>query len=123
MQRPPAWETLKQFRLAAYRTLGHRKDSLFELMEAVLAGSGPATLVRLSLAAVFRRAWPSAPDALADGAVDADACRRLVQSTPIEPATGGVRSGRWMARSGRVRRPGPARSGRMGIARARASRR
>ena len=89
MQTPAAWEALKQFRLAAYRTLGHRKDSLFELMEAVLAAPGPATLVRLSLAAVFRRAWPSAPDALADGDVDADACRRLVQCTPIEPAAGG----------------------------------
>ena len=89
MQTPPAWETLKQFRLAAYRTLGHRKDSLFELMEAVLAGPGPATIVRLSLAAVFRRAWPSAPDALADGGVDTDACRRLVQSTPIEPGVSG----------------------------------
>jgi hypothetical protein len=86
MQTPPAWETLRQFRLAAYRTLGHRKDSLFELMEAVLAGSGPSTLVRLSLAAVFRRAWPSAPDALADGSVDADRSRELVQSTRIEPS-------------------------------------
>jgi DDE superfamily endonuclease len=85
MQTPPAWETLKQFRLAAYRTLGHRKDSLFELMEAVLAGPGPATLVRLSLAGVFRRAWPSAPDALADGEVDAERCRELVQTTAIEP--------------------------------------
>src|SRR5215211_4193655 len=89
MQRPPAWETLQQFRLAAYRTLGRRKDSLFELMEAVLAGPGPATLVRLSLAAVFRRAWPSAPDALADGSVDADRCRALVQTTAIEPPAGG----------------------------------
>ena len=89
MQTPPAWETLKQFRLAAYRTLGHRKDSLFELMEAVLAAPGPATLVRLSLAAVFRRAWPSAPDALADGGVDVDRCRELVQRTRIEPAPGG----------------------------------
>ena len=89
MQTTRAWETLKQFRLAAYRTLGLRKDSLFELMEAVLAGSGPATIVRLSLAAVFRRRWPSAPDALADGDVDADACRRLVQTTAIEPGAGG----------------------------------
>lgn len=89
MQTPPAWETLKQFRLAAYRTLGHRKDSLFELMEAVLAGPGPATIVRLSLAGVFRRAWPSAPDALADGDVDADRCRELVQTTAIEPGAGG----------------------------------
>jgi len=88
MQTPPAWETLKQFRLAAYRTLGHRKDSLFELMEAVLAGPGPATLVRLSVAAVFRRAWPSAPDALADGGVDADRCRELVQTAVIETEAG-----------------------------------
>jgi hypothetical protein len=96
MQTTPAWETLKQFRLAAYRTLGLRKDSLFELMEAVLAVPAPATLVRLSLAAVFRRAWPSAPDALADGEVDADGCRRLVQSTRIEsvPAASGHASGR-----------------------------
>jgi DDE superfamily endonuclease len=88
MQTPPAWEALKQFRLAAYRTLGRRKDSLFELMEAVLAGPGPATLVRLSLAAVFRRGWPSAPDALADGGVDADRCREVVQRTRIEPPGG-----------------------------------
>jgi hypothetical protein len=84
-----AYGTLKQFRLAAYGTLGHRKDSLFELMEAVLAGSGSATIVRLSLMAVFRRGWSSAPDALADGEVDADECRRLVQSTPIEPGPRG----------------------------------
>jgi hypothetical protein len=89
MQTPPAWETLKQFRRAAYQTLGLRKDSLFELMEAVLAGSGPATLVRLSLATVFRRAWPSASDALADGGVDADRCRELVQTTAIGPSPGG----------------------------------
>jgi DDE superfamily endonuclease len=88
MQSTRAWEPLTQFRLAAYRTLGRRKDSLFELMEAVVAAPGPATLVRLSLATVFRRAWPSAPDALADGAVDADRCRELVQTTAIEPGTG-----------------------------------
>ena len=89
MQNPAALKTLEEFRLAAYGTLGRRKDSLFELMEAVLAGSGPATLVRLSLMAVFRRAWPSAPDALADGEVDADRCRELVQTTAIEPGAGG----------------------------------
>ena len=89
MQSPAALKTLKEFRLAAYQTLGLRKDSLFELMEAVLAAPGPATIVRLSLAAVFRRAWPSAPDALADGAVDGDRCRELIQTTAIEPGAGG----------------------------------
>lgn len=89
MQNPAALKTLKEFRLAAYGTLGHRKDSLFELLEAVLAGSGPAPLVRLSLMAVFRRGWPSAADALADGDVDADRCRELIQTTAIEPGAGG----------------------------------
>lgn len=89
MQTTPACDALQQFRLAAYQTLGLRKDSLFELMEAALAAPGPATIVRLSVAPVFRRAWPSAPDALADGAVDADRCRRLVQTTPLAPAPGG----------------------------------
>ncbi len=88
MQTPAAWETLKQFRQAAYQTLGHRKDSLFELMEAALASPGPATLVHLSLAPLFRRRWPSAPDALADGALDADGCRRLVQTTAITAPPG-----------------------------------
>lgn len=81
MDDTPAPDPLGQFRLAAYQTLGSRKDSLFELMEAALATPGPGTLVRLSLAPVFRRGWPSAPDALADGAVDADRCRELVQTT------------------------------------------
>lgn len=76
--------TLKHFRAAVYRALGLRKDSLFELLEAALAAPGPATLVRLSLPAVFRRGWASAPDALADGSLDAERCRRLVQATLAE---------------------------------------
>ena len=79
----PASHPLEQFRLAAYQTLGPRKDSLFELMEAALVSPGPGPLVRLSVAPVFRRGWPSAPDALADGAVDADGCRRLVQTAAL----------------------------------------
>jgi hypothetical protein len=57
-------------------------------MEAALATAGPGTLVRLSLAPVFRRGWPSAPDALADGAVDAERCRRLVQTRLPAPPPG-----------------------------------
>jgi len=75
MQTTTAYEPLVQFRRAVYRTLGHRKDSLFELLEAALAAPGPATLVWLSLAPAFRRAWSSAPDALADGRLDPERCR------------------------------------------------
>src|SRR5712672_2147286 len=67
MHETPTGHPLEQFRRAAYQTLGPRKDSLFELMEAALASSGPATLARLSLAPGFRRGWASAPDALAAG--------------------------------------------------------
>lgn len=81
MRNTTARDTLLQFRRDVYRTLGLRKDSLFELLEAALAGPGPATIVRLTLAPAFRRAWPSGPDALADGSLDAERCRRLVQRT------------------------------------------
>src|SRR5436309_4457457 len=106
MQTPAAWETLKQFRLAAYRTLGLRKDSLFELMEAVLAAPGPATIVRLSLAAVFRRAWPSAPDALADGVWTQTAVVSWCRPARSSLRRVGVRSGHWTARSGPGQRRG-----------------
>ena len=81
MHETPTGHPLEQFRRAAYQTLGPRKDSLFELMEAALASSGPATLARLSLAPGFRRGWASAPDALAAGGVDAERCRALVART------------------------------------------
>lgn len=70
--------TLDRFRRQLYQqVLGRRKDTLFELMEAVLVSPGPTSLVRLSLAPAFRRRWPSASDSLADGTLDADACRWL----------------------------------------------
>lgn len=89
MQNPLAHHTLEQFRRTVYQTLGQRKDSLFELLDAVVAGPGRATLARLSLSPRFRRRWPSAPDALAEGTVDVEQCRRLVQAQAIEPAPGG----------------------------------
>lgn len=86
MQDTDSRDSLVRFRQAVYRdVLGHRKDSLFELMEAALATSAPATLVRLSLAPPFRRRWPSASDALADGTLEPAAARRLVHATLAEP--------------------------------------
>lgn len=73
-----------------YRPLGRRKHTLFELLEAALGSSGPATLVHLSPAVVFRRRWPSASDALAAGQVDPARCRALIQQALDDPP-GGVR--------------------------------
>ena len=80
---------LRSFRDAVYTAvLGHRKDSLFELTEAVLCAERPEPLVAFSLQPVFRRGWASTCDALADGTVDADALRHLcVQALPA-PAAG-----------------------------------
>jgi DDE superfamily endonuclease len=85
MQETTALPPLRAFRQAVYQTLGRRKDTLFELLEAALASSGPANLVHLSLAAVFRRRWPSASDALADGQVYPARCRALIWEQVDDP--------------------------------------
>jgi hypothetical protein len=90
METTAALERLDRFRLAAYdRVLGHRKDSMFELMEAVLVSDGPHNLVHLSLEAPFRRRWSSAPDALSGGSIDAHELRCLVGGQlAYEPSDG-----------------------------------
>jgi DDE superfamily endonuclease len=82
METTPAHRTLQGFGQELYQALGRRRDALFELLEAALESSGRATLVRLSLSSAFRRRWPSAPDALADGTVDVARCRRLAGAAP-----------------------------------------
>jgi hypothetical protein len=87
MESTPAYDRVEQFRGEAYRTLGHRKDSLFELLEAAVVG-GPQPLVRLSLEAVFRRGWASTSDALNDGRLSVERIRRLVGRTEVAGAAG-----------------------------------
>jgi len=69
--------------------LGHRQDTLFELMDAVLTSPGAANLVHLSLAPAFRRCWPSVPDGLADGTLDVDTVRILLRAARPAPLDGG----------------------------------
>ena len=80
---------LARFRAELYQTvLGLRRDALFELVDAVLTADRAESLVRHSLAPVFRRGWASVPDALADGSLDVAALRRLLaRHTPV-PAWG-----------------------------------
>src|SRR6266516_8060906 len=85
MQDTTAEPTLAQFRQAVYQSLGRRKDTLFELLEAAVVSPGPANLVHLSLAGPFRRRWPSACDALADGQVSPAGCRALLHGYLPEP--------------------------------------
>lgn len=85
MQTTTAEATLSRFRQAVYRTLGRRKDTLFELLEAALVSPGPSNLVHLSLAPVFRRGWPSASDALAEGQVRPARCRAVIHAQLEDP--------------------------------------
>lgn len=81
---------LARFRAELYQTvLGLRRDALFELVDAVLSGAAPTSLVRHSLAPCFRRGWPSVFDALGDGSLDVAALRRLFAATMPEAAVGG----------------------------------
>ena len=78
---------LARFRTELYQSvLGLRRDALCDLLDAVLTGDGPISLVRHSLSPVFRRGWSSACDALADGSLDVAALRRLFATT-MPPAT------------------------------------
>src|SRR5688500_1268077 len=88
MQTTTALPLLRAFRQEVYESLGRRKDTLFELLEAVLGTSEPANLVHLSLAPVFRRKWASASDALAEGQVYPARCRALIHQSLAEPGAG-----------------------------------
>src|SRR5947209_7143684 len=83
---PEALTWLAAFRQEFYAGLGHRQDSLFELLDAVLTAPDRSPLVRLSLTPAFRRRWPSTCDALADGSVDVNALRKLFASTLADSA-------------------------------------
>jgi hypothetical protein len=90
MRTPPAAASLAAFRQATYdQVLGRRKDTLRDLLDAVLVRPGRASLVQRTLAPVFRRGWASASDALTHGTLDEAACRRLCLAhlPPPAPAT------------------------------------
>ncbi len=88
MQPTTASHDLSLFRQVIYQhALGLRKDSLFDLTDAILTSAAPATLARLSLAPGFRRRWSSVSDALTDGRLDVPLLRRLlVAALPVVPA-------------------------------------
>jgi DDE superfamily endonuclease len=62
---------LKAFRQTAYESgLGHARDALFELGDAVLLAPALNSFAELSLSPIFRRRWPSLYEALQDGRPD-----------------------------------------------------
>ncbi len=77
--REQALGALIGFRSELYRCFGKRADALFELVDAVLTGSGPvSSLVELSTEKAFRRGHGALYDALACGQIDVEALAGLM---------------------------------------------
>src|SRR5215216_3666519 len=69
---------LRAFRAALYASLGHRRDALFDLGDALLTAGPVLSPAHLSLETVHRRGWGSLYAALALGEVDADELQSLL---------------------------------------------
>jgi hypothetical protein len=74
---------LRSFRTDLHRCFHRRADALFEAADALVAAEAVVSLAHLSLQAVHRRGWGSVYDGLADGWIDAEACRALVAKHPL----------------------------------------
>ncbi len=74
---------LRDFRADLYACLGHRRDALFELLDALLSSGSVLSPAHLSLEAVHRRDWGSLYAALAHGEIDAEALRALLSRHPL----------------------------------------
>jgi DDE superfamily endonuclease len=82
----PDWEALRAFRHQVYNTvLGCRRDTLFEMLDAVLTVSTLETPAHLSLAPSCQRSWASLYDALNAGTMDVSRLERLVASYAVDP--------------------------------------
>ncbi|MGA1024482.1 MAG: transposase [Aquiluna sp.] len=61
-----SFANLRTFRQDLYLQLGHSKDALFDLMDALLTTSKASSFVQISLSPLFRRQWSSAFKAVED---------------------------------------------------------
>lgn len=70
---------LIEFRQAVYaHVFQARRDALFEVLDALLAGGNFASFAHLSQSDHFRRKWPSLYQAIEDGCIDSQAMRTLL---------------------------------------------
>src|SRR3954447_4327121 len=84
MNDPTLFDTLRAFRAGVYRSLGARRDALFEALDAATTVGPVPSLAYLSLAALHRRGWGSLYAALAEGNLDVPALRALVARYPLD---------------------------------------
>ena len=84
MSDPTMFDTLRAFRAEVYRSLGARRDALFEALDAATTVGPIPSLAYLSLAAPHRRGWGSLYAALAEGGMEVPALRALVGRYPLD---------------------------------------
>jgi hypothetical protein len=84
MSDPTAFNRLRAFRVGVYRSLGARRDALFETLDAATTVGPVPSLAYLSLAALHRRGWGSLYAALAAGNLNVPALRGLVGRYPLD---------------------------------------
>src|SRR4051794_41594520 len=78
MNDPTLFDTLRAFRAGVYRSLGARRDALFEALDAATTVGPVPSLAYLSLAALHRRGWGSLYAAPAQGGLEGAALRERV---------------------------------------------
>lgn len=77
---------LIEFRHGLYTCFTQAQDALFEACDALLSQSTAQTFAELSLAACWRRRWPSLYAAFRDGVIDRSNLRRTFASAAPMPA-------------------------------------
>ena len=76
---------LAAFRQSVYRCLTKARDTLFELIDAILTTPQLGSFPELSCAPVFRRQWPSLYQAAQDGALDRQELLKIeVENLPTD---------------------------------------
>ncbi len=91
------FKQLQEFRQTLYNSLGNARDSVFDLMDAVLLSASILSFVSLSQSPVFRRQWSSTYAALKDSRLPrAKVTKLLVSQIPThkQPLLAGDAS-RW----------------------------
>ncbi|NEO34570.1 MAG: transposase, partial [Symploca sp. SIO3C6] len=76
---------LRQFRQQVYEVIGRSRDSLFDLMDAILTSPNLSSFVRVSQSPLFRREWPSVYSGLKRARLpQAKLMKQLTEQVPTE---------------------------------------
>ena len=82
------FDTLSQFRCAAYTCFTRAADALMNVADALLTETRARSLAELSLSPFFERRWPSLYEAFQDAKINRSALQKLFAKYAPMPAEG-----------------------------------